>query len=132
MKKTQHIEKITTENTEIWFDEEGILWLKPIENADIDLEEVLACFDIYRKLGCDKKKVLQLIDARDNISMSHEGRQYASEHGKHFFIASAVISNSLAVRLIVNFFNSFYNHPVPFKLFSTEKEALKWLRGFAK
>jgi hypothetical protein len=131
-KATQYLEKRATENTEIWFDEEGVLWLKPIKEANVDLNEVIACFKIYREMGCDKKKVLQIIDARAAVSMTHEAREYTSKHGNDFFIASAVISNSLAIRLFVNFFNSFYNQPVPFKMFATEKEALKWLRSFRK
>lgn len=132
MKEVLHEEKIIAGQTEIWFDEEGILRLKPFVGTDLELKDVMACFEVYKKWGCDKQKVLQLIDAREHVSMTHEGRKYAAEHGKHFFIASAVISNSLAVRLIVNFFNSFYEQPVPFKLFGTEEEALKWLRKFRK
>ena len=131
-KTTQYPEKRATKKTEIWFDEEGVLWLKPIKEANVDLKEIMTCFKIYREMGCDKKKVLQVIDARATVSITHEAREYTSKHGNDFFIASAVISNSLAIRLIVNFFNSFYNQKLPLKMFATEKAALKWLRSFRK
>lgn len=125
--------KIKTPNNEIWIDEDGFLVLKLINTGELDLEEVKACFEAYSKLGFGPtNKALQLIDIREDGSMSREGRDFAAENGKHFFIASAVISNSLAVRMIVNFFNAFYKHPVPFKMFANEEDAKKWLKTFIK
>lgn len=122
--------KIITPVNEIWIDEEGFLILKPIEGVEIDLEEAKACFDVYEKLGIGPQhKVLQLIDARDG-SMTPEARTYAAEKGKNYFIAAAIISDSLAVRIVVNFFNSFYQQIVPFKMFPDEESAKKWLRTF--
>lgn len=124
--------RFNTKYSEIFFDDAGILWLKPINGADMDLEEVTACFDTYRKMGINKdNKVLQIIDAQVSVSMNREGREYAAKHGYDFFIASAVISNNLAVRLIVNFFNIFYKFQlVPLKMFESEESAKKWLFKF--
>ncbi|MES2513264.1 MAG: STAS/SEC14 domain-containing protein [Bacteroidota bacterium] len=117
---------------EIWLDDEGILILKPSEGVELDLDEVKACFEAYRSLGIGpNNKVLELIDARDG-SMNSEARTYAAEHGKDYFIAAAIVSDSLAVRLVVNFFNGFYTQVVPFKMFATENEARKWLKTFIK
>jgi hypothetical protein len=123
-------EKIRTKKNVIWIDEEGILRVAPNEGAELDLEEAMACFDVYRQLGCRENKVLQLMDGRGGLSATPEARDYAAEHGKEYFIASAIVSSSLPVRIIVNFFNAFYKHEVPFKMFSTEEEALRWLRKF--
>lgn len=115
---------------EIWIDDEGILILKPDESAELDLEEVKACFEAYQKLGIGPhNKVLELIDARDG-SMTNEARAFAAKNGVDYFIAAAIISDSLAVRLVVNFFNSFYSQLVPFKMFATEEAARNWLRTF--
>ena len=120
-----------TKYTEIWLDEEEILWLKPDPETELDQEEVAACFDTYREMGINPDhKVLQIIDARVNVSMNKEGRDYAALHGHDCFIASAVISSSLSVRLIVNFFNFFYKASVPLKMFDTEESAKKWLARF--
>jgi hypothetical protein len=121
-----------TRYSEIFLDEDGVLWLKPDEDADMDLEEVTACFNTYSEMGINKEnKVLQLIDAQKNVTMGKEGREYAALHGKDFFIASAVVSNNLSVRLLVNFFNLFYKtQTVPFKLFSNEESARRWLARF--
>lgn len=125
-------QKLKTNYNEIWIDDEGFLMLKPTPGVELDLEEVKACFEAYKSLGIGPdNKVLEIIDARDG-SMSSEARTFAAENGKDFFIASAIISDSLAVRMVVNFFNTFYSQVVPFKMFANEKDAREWLRTFKK
>lgn len=115
---------------EIWIDDEGFLILKPKEGVELDLDEVKVCFEAYKSLGIGPhNKVLEIIDARDG-SMTTEARAFAAEVGNDYFIAAAIISDSLAVRMVVNFYNSFYKQKVPFKMFSTEEAARKWLRTF--
>ena len=124
------IKKIRTKANEIWIDEEGFLILKAMEGIEMDLDEVKVCFEAYEQLGIGPhNKVLELIDARDG-SLTSEARNYAAEHGMNYFIAAAIVSDSLAVRMVVNFFNTFYKHVVPFKIFSNESDARKWLRTF--
>ena len=121
-----------TKVSDIRIDEEGILWVTSMRLCEIDLEEAMACFEIYKKLGCDQKKVLQLMDFRNNVTITKEARDYVSIHGKNYFIASALVSDSLAARIMVNFFNKFYKNPVPFKMFGDFDSALKWLRAHKK
>lgn len=125
-------EKIETETAQIWIDEEGILHLKIKEGAEVDLQEVKTCFDTYQKLGCKENKVLQLIEGGTFFTFDKEAQKYAAKHGRYFFIAAAIVHNSLAIRILFNFFNNFFKHPVPFKMFDTEEKALKWLRTFQK
>lgn len=126
------IKKIKTKLNEIWIDDEGFLNLKPMEGAELDLKEVMVCFEVYRELGVGPhNKVLELIDAKEG-SMTTEARAYAASLGGDYFIAAAIISDSLAVRIVVNFFNTLYTNTVPFKMFATEEEARKWLRTFIK
>ncbi len=123
-------QKVKTAYNEIWIDDEGFLILKPVPGIELDLEEVKACFEAYKSFGIGpNNKVLELIDARDG-SMTSDARNYAAEHGKDYFIASAIISDSLAVRMVVNFFNTFYKQIVPFKMFANEEDAREWLRTF--
>lgn len=124
---------IRTKLNEIWIDDEGILILKPDDGIEIDQEEVEACFKAYQSLGIGpKNKVLEIIDARGNNTLTPEARTLAAKMGKDYFIASAIISESLSIRLIVNFFNKFYKQDVPFKMFANEKSAREWLRTFRK
>jgi hypothetical protein len=119
---------IKTALSEIWIDEEGFLWVRPKPGAEMDGVEVEACFRVYRELGCAKNKALQLMDGRADFTMTREAREYAAQYGEELFIASAMITDNLAMRLIVNFFNRFYKMSVPFRSFPTELEAKIWLK----
>ena len=126
-----HPAKINTKHSEIWVDDEGFLVLNMEDGIEMDLEEVTAAFEAYAQLGYGKgKKTLQLMIAKESATMPPEARKYVAEHGKHFFIASALVGQSLAIRLLVNFFNTFYKHDVPFRMFENEEAARKWLRTF--
>ena len=122
--------QIETRTAIVRIDEEGILRLKIKEGMEVKEEDVKDMFETYRKLECHKKKVLQLIEGTTFFTFDREAQKYASKAGKDFFIASALVNESLAVSLLFNFFSSFLKPEVPFKMFSHEKKAVEWLRSF--
>ncbi|HXC04179.1 MAG TPA: hypothetical protein VNZ86_05460 [Bacteroidia bacterium] len=118
-----------TAKASVWLDEEGFLWVKPDKGVELDGDDVLACFEVYRQLGCHKNnRVWQVMDGTSDFTMTREARENAALYGEEFFKASAMITESLAIRLIVNFFNRFYKIGVPFRSFPSEAEAKLWLR----
>ncbi|MFI5205071.1 MAG: hypothetical protein ACHQF2_11300 [Flavobacteriales bacterium] len=123
---TSH-KKINTRYHEIWIDETGVLRVVTTESCEVDLEEAMACFAVYEKLGCKENRTVQLLDARVGVTITKEARDYAAKRGPFYFMASAIISDSLTTRLMVNFFVKLYPDTVPFKMFSNEADALKWL-----
>jgi hypothetical protein len=123
-------EKIETKTAKIWIDEEGIMRFRIKEGAAIDLQEVAEHFTIYRKLVPQKSKVLHLFESGKFFRFDTDAMQYVAKHAKDFFIASAVVHDSLAIRILYNFVNNFIPQPVPFKMFSTKGAALEWLRSF--
>lgn len=125
-------EIVKTSVADVWINDDGILYVKIFEGAEISDDDARELFDAYEKLVCRKNKVLQILDARVDCTITPEGRQVSLKYSKDFLIASAVISSSLAIKLIVNFFNNFLKYDVPLKIFSTEEEGLKWLSGFRK
>jgi len=121
---------IKTKHNTIWIDEEGFLVVKADEKVELDINEIKACFEAYKQLGINPQhKVLQILDVRD-ILIDSEARHYVAEVGKDYFLASAIISGSLAVRILANFFGPFTNNAVPYKMFPNEEEARAWLRTF--
>lgn len=125
--------KFKTHMSDIWIDEDGVLVLRFLKDGEVELEEVKSCFNAYSQMGIGpNNKALQLIIAKHHALPNAQARDYAAENGKNYFIASAVVGNFVAVRLIVNFFNSFYKSPVPFKMFGDEESARKWLNSFKK
>ena len=128
------VRKSLSEEVDVRIDEEGILRVHIHEGVEIDLELVKNMLSKYRELGLGpgKEKRLEIMTTDGFASMTKEAREHIAFHGKDYFIAAAVINSSLAIRLLVNFYNSVYRHGVPFKLFASEEKALEWLRKFKK
>lgn len=65
-------------------------------------------------------------------NMDKAGRDYlASDEAKEGIIASAMVSKSVLARAIINFFLKLNNkgrNDYPNKVFSSEKDALQWIR----
>ncbi|HET6989807.1 MAG TPA: STAS/SEC14 domain-containing protein [Bacteroidia bacterium] len=122
-------ERLVGEKEIIWRDDNDIIHIKPNDGFEFDKKDVQRQFDLYAKLGLGKNnRALLLADGTVDFSMTKEARDLAAKKAKDYFIATAVISNSLSIRLLVNFLNSFYNFGIPIKLFRDEKDALKWLK----
>ncbi len=129
---SERSEIIKTNVADVWVSEQGILYVKIFKDSEIGADDAMELFAVYEKLGCKNKKVLQILDATAGATITPEGRECSVKYSKDYLIASAVISNNLAVKIIVNFFNAFYKYEVPLKLFTTESEGLKWLSTFTK
>ena len=116
---------------EIWKDPEGKLCIKLKENIEIDKKGAEYFFAIYEEFGYgSNNKALQLIHDASYFMLEKTARNYAAEKGKHFFTASAIITDKLHIRIMFNLFNRIYKHEVPFRLFSNENKARKWLMSF--
>lgn len=74
-----------------------------------------------------------LIDAGDFVRIDPDVRVFsASEEGNICTLADAIAYNSLAQKLIANFY-VFHNKPViPTQIFSDRNEAIEWLKRFVK
>jgi hypothetical protein len=123
---------IKTAHTEIFLDNEGILRVKAVKEGEMDLVEVRECFEAYKKIGCFEKKALQLVDFTVSVLVTKEAREFIDKMADKYFIASAILTESLPVRIIINFSMKFFNPAVPIKMFSKEAEALEWLRSIQK
>ena len=120
---------IKTNLTEIWLDKEGILRVKAVKEGELGIEELKEAFSIYRTLGCHEKKAFQLLDFTVPVLITKEAREYVDKMAPEYFLASAVVTQSLPVRLIINFCMKFFNPVISLKMFNNEDEALKWLRS---
>ena len=74
------------------------------------------------------EKYYALIDTSNHVETTVEGRNYysTSELSKYRF-ADAFLVNSLAIKLVVNFYIKFNKPHVLTKMFNTKADALNWL-----
>lgn len=122
-----------TKVSEIWIDHEEIMHVVFSKNVTLTLQDMEEAYKIFGDLGfgSGKKKSRQLLSGGP-IIIRKEARDYAGKNGTDFFIAAAMVTDSVFMRYMINLFNAIQKHNVPFKLFVTEEDALSWLRTFSK
>lgn len=124
------MEQILTKAHVIYCDEYGIIHLDIIENAYVDKESIMKLHDIYRQLGCNPKKLIK-VDARAHHIMTGEAMEYLkADMLDKDRVATAIISENLGTRLMVDYFINTVKAKSMVKMFSTEVEAMQWLHGF--
>lgn len=92
-----------------------------------EIEDARFIVNNIKKISNNKKHSLLVVYADDNL-FSNEARDFVSKHD--YTKADALVGNSLALRLVGNFYLKI-NKPVrPTKLFSDKAAAIEWLQGF--
>jgi hypothetical protein len=121
---------IRTKINEKYIDKTGILRIKVIDGVHIDLQSLQEDAAMNPDLT-QNKKTLALYDARAFFTIEPAARAYLkSGVVDETRIATAVLINNLAVRILVNGFIKLDRPKTPMKLFTNEQAALKWLNSF--
>jgi hypothetical protein len=95
---------------------------------DVPLQEHMV--DIFIELT-EGKKVPMLFDAMDGVTITREARDNATKlEPKAPSLATAVIADNLAYRMIANFYLRFNKPRLPYRVFSDKDKALLWLKSF--
>ena len=112
-------------------DNYGIIHKLVIEGINATPEDIDEDETVLLKLSKNKKSLL-LVNASAFHTMTPEAIQRiksASSKSRH---ATALVSKSLGVRIFTKTINSLPQGGPPFRMFDTEKEAIKWLLSFKK
>jgi hypothetical protein len=75
---------------------------------------------------------LILVNLTGMRSITREAREYFGEVTSQKFSAVGLLFKSPVTKVLGNFFLRFNKPKTPVRLFSSEAEALKWLKGFSK
>ncbi len=123
-------ETIETRAAEIWLGDDGIVrntFLSQVEVTEDDAREIR---DANTKVTMGKKVPL-LVDARKVKSVTRRARTFgARDENIEHRSAVAVLVGSPLSRTIGNIFMKINNPPYPTHLFTSEAEAIQWLKGF--
>ncbi|MEW6470434.1 MAG: hypothetical protein AB1458_16090 [Bacteroidota bacterium] len=124
-------QRFHTRVSEIWIGDDGIMRVVFAKNATIDLADMEEAYRIFSDMGFGpgKKKSRQLLSGGP-VTLKKEAREYADRTGQDFFVAAALVSDSVLMRFVINLFNTIHRHGVPFRIFSNEANALSWLKTF--
>ena len=98
------------------------------DNCNLDIPLQMRLLDYYREIT-DGKLMHFMFFAAENVSLTKEARDNAVKiEDQSTLGASAVVVDTLAYKLIANFYLKFNKPKRPYKVFSKEDEAIKWLK----
>ena len=120
----------TSRVAKIWVGEDGIARINHVPDAEVTLEDAHETMAAYLKLNKGKRMPL-LIDTRTMKSLARGARHFfAGEEAAACASAAAIIVGTPVSKVLGNFYLGLSNPHLPSRLFSSEDEALAWLKGY--
>ena len=123
-------EIIRTRMSQIWLDEDGIIRATTIlphaEQTLADAHEIIVA---VAKISQGKKYPL-LSDVRNIKSVDRPAREYFAKEFDKVVSAAAGLVGSPMTMIMANFFLRVNKPSLPTRLFTSEAEAIEWLKGF--
>jgi hypothetical protein len=109
---------------------DGIIQITVNTDQEIDVAEIKEIIEAIGKAG-NYKKHPTLIYASNSITPTPEARAYlAKSDANPFSIASAFMVKSLQHKLLVNAYLKINKPNRPTKMFTSENQAIEWLKSF--
>jgi hypothetical protein len=129
LKVPENITPYETSLSTMWFDNEGIFYSVTKKNAALNKKNLQETFDyIHSKAG--DKKVCWIGDVTDTPPPEKEARDYAAEITPKMIKALALLTNSSLSKMIAEIFMLVKKPPYPTRMFTSEAEALIWIRSY--
>jgi hypothetical protein len=123
-------ESITTRTAKLWLREDGLIQVVALRGVKSQLADAQENVAAIATLAADKRWPV-LVDMRASLGIDHETRAYySSVEGVKSDTALALLVGSPVTRVMANFFISINRPQVPTKLFTSEAEAVAWLKTF--
>ena len=120
--------RIATKTCTAWLGEDGIVRFVYVPGTDVTLEEAKGYISAYLKLSNGKKRPI-LVDLKNVKSFGREARRYLSgDDAENVACACALVASSPVGRILGNFYLGISNPTLPTRLFTSEDEALEWLK----
>lgn len=106
----------------------GIVYVLFKDNCLINIELQKKLLHLYSDIT-EGKLMPFIFLAAENVSITKEAKENAIFIEDQSMVgASAVVVNTLAYKLIANFYLKFNKPKRPYKVFSNEQDAVKWLK----
>ncbi len=123
---------VETPTARIWLEDDGIV--RVINKPSVEVDLVAAKENVAVVLRITEGRKVPLFIALSGIrSMSQEARDFfAGEGGAEPSLCQALVVRSPISKVIANFFLGFNRPVLPTRAFTSEVDALTWLKGFTK
>lgn len=120
----------TCRTAELWSDDDDISWLVFLPESEVEEDDASEIIRTAEQTFVGEAYVV-LADIRLMKSISNEARTYlASQQAEQLHAAVAILVESMATRLIANFFINFHKPGRPTRIFSDERKAVEWLKKY--
>jgi hypothetical protein len=120
----------TSRLARIWVGEDGIVRIIWVPGAEVTLQDAQELMVDYHKLRKGRRLPL-LVDTRSMKSFARGARHlFAGEEAQGSANAVAIIVDSPVTTVMANFYLGLSKPRLPSRLFSSEDEALAWLKGY--
>lgn len=124
------LEEIQLETAVVFLRSDGIILIRVRDYVEVDIKDSLETFEAVKRLGKGVKMPV-LVFTGEGGTVSDESRRFsASKKGGEPTLAEAIVVKNLAHKLIVNFLIKFHRPGRPMKMFTKERDAIKWLKSF--
>ncbi|NTU83895.1 MAG: hypothetical protein HGA45_31730 [Chloroflexales bacterium] len=121
-------DELVTRSARLRLEEDGIVRATVLPGVAQSLAEAQENFAAQIRLTQGQRHAL-LVDIRAGQSQDREAREfYTRSEAARVIRAVAILVESPMSRLIGNFFLGFNKPTIPLRLFSSDEEALGWLR----
>lgn len=108
------------------YGDDGILRIRINDGAVIGLPQAKLQFETIKRL-CGEDKIAVLVDSSASHTITKEAQEFAANNVGNR-IATAVISPNPFSKLTLNLFLGIFRPTTPFKMFTSEENAVKWLK----
>lgn len=114
----------------IWLGEDGIVRIIWVPGAEVTLADAEESMAAYWKINQGKRRPM-VVDSSRMKSLAREARYYyAGEEAAKAACAVGLLVGTPVSRVLGNFYIGLSNPHLPTRLFSSEDEALEWLKGY--
>ncbi len=119
-----------TPHSKIWIDESGIMHSKYTKKTLVTEEVAITDIQTIKEM-IQGNKVPLLVNMSNTTSITIKARKYYSgKESEKIISAAALVVNSPMHTVMGNFFLGLNKRQFPVKLFSSEEQALIWLRKY--
>lgn len=112
----------------VWmgYGDDGILRIRMLENAYIDLDNIKLQYRTIQRLAGNKRLPV-LLDARASFTTSKDAYEYLSQESAKR-IATAVLTTNPLSKAVINTYVTVFRPASPYKMFTDEEKAIEWLK----
>jgi len=109
--------------------QDGIVQVWYHDHTILDIPLQLKMAEAFNNIA-DGKKSLFIFEAGEGVIVTKDARNNALKlEDSTPILASAVVANNLAYRIIANFFIKVQKPKGKYKVFASKEEAIKWLKS---